>query len=203
MSASRLPDSICDGMSRPEITALLSRELVRLKLERKNSYSFWAHEVWLDRYTDHEKRVDFVAFFPHGGVRFTDGAHVERGRFHFFEVKSCMADLRSGHGLNFEGDANFLVIPVEMWEPLKVELIENQEGYISSSIRNTKCLLYGAGRNGKPGFFETGEYIEPTYTRNRGAAELLMCMMRAMIANSGDSCIDHRISKMREGALEV
>ena len=201
MSASRLPDPICDGMSRPEITALLSRELVELKLERKNSYSFWAHEVWLDRYTDHEKRVDFVAFFPHGGVRFTDGAHVERGRFHFFEVKSCMADLRSGHGLNFEGDANFLVIPVEMWEPLKVELIENQEGYISSSIRNTKCLLYGAGRNGKPGFFETGEYIEQTYTRNRGAAELLMCMMRAMIANSGDSCIDHRISKAREGAF--
>lgn len=195
-----LPSPICGGMKRSEITDLLSRELVKLKLERKSSYSFWAHEVWLDRYTDHEKRVDFVAFYPHGGVRFTDGAHVERGKFHFFEVKSCMADIRSGHGLNFEGDANFLVMPVELWEPLKVELVENPTGYVRSAIRNAKCLLYGE-RRGKPGFFETGEYIEPTYTRTRGAAELLMCMMRAMIANSDDSCIDHRVSKAREGAF--
>lgn len=193
----QLPEPACKDLGRTETTELLSRELVRLKLEKKASYSFWAHEVWLDRYTDHEKRVDFMAFVPHGGVRFTDGAHVERGSFQFFEVKSCMADLKSGHGLNFEGDSNFLVIPVEMWAPLRNELIDNATGYVASAVRNAKFLLYGIGRNGKPVFMDTGEYIEPTYARNRSAAELLMCMMRAMIANSGDSCIDHRISKMK------
>lgn len=126
-----LPKPLCGGMKRSEITELLSRELVKLKLE---------------------------------------------------------------------GDANFLVMPVELWEPLKVELVENPTGYVRSAIRNAKCLLYGE-RRGKPGFFETGEYVEPTYTRTRGAAELLMCMMRAMIANSDDSCIDHRVSKAREGAF--
>lgn len=198
----RLPQPACSGLSRSETTDLLSRELVRIKLERKNAYSFWAHEVWLDRYTDHETRVDFVAFTPKGGVRHTDGPHVERGTFRFFEVKSCMADLRSGHGPNFEGDENFLVMPVEMFGPFKEEVVGNERGYVATACANATCLLYGIGANGKPGFFETGEYVAPDWTRSRSAAELLMCMMRAMIANSGDSCVDHRISKMREDALE-
>lgn len=36
---------------------------------------------------------------------------LEHGRFVFVEVKSCMADFKSGHGLTFRGDDNWLVCP--------------------------------------------------------------------------------------------
>lgn len=34
---------------------------------------------------------------------------LEHGKFVFVEVKSCMADFKSGHGLTFLGDENWLV----------------------------------------------------------------------------------------------
>lgn len=36
-------------------------------------------------------------------------AALEHGKFVFVEVKSCMADFKSGHGLTFLGDENWLV----------------------------------------------------------------------------------------------
>lgn len=66
-----------------------------------------AQEVWVD--PDH--RVDFVAFSPGSGGR---NAALEHGRFVFVEVKSCMADFKSGHGLTFHGDQNWLVCPRDL-----------------------------------------------------------------------------------------
>ena len=47
-----IPKPTCDGMGRKETTELLNSELIRLRLTKKNAYSYWAHEVWLDRYRD-------------------------------------------------------------------------------------------------------------------------------------------------------
>ena len=47
-------------------------------------------------------------------------ASVELGRFECYEVKSCMADFNSGHGLTFYGDVNYLVTTRELAEELRV-----------------------------------------------------------------------------------
>lgn len=195
MSACELPRPACEGMKRAEITELLDTELVRLVLTKRNAYSYWAHEVWLDRYSDHEKRIDFVEFVPKGGPTYSDAAHIEHGTFSFYEVKSCMADLRSGHGLNFEGDENWLVMPVEMFEPYKQARIEDE--YVQGSTRLARCMLYGIGKNGKPTFWEQPKlYVNEWACRKRSASELLFCMMRAMIANSDHSSVSHHVKRM-------
>jgi len=178
-----LPKPLLEGMGRKEVTETLSRELAEKVLTVKGRYNYWAAEVWLDRYTDHESRVDFVSFEPLGGPTYTDGPHIERGRFSFYEVKSCVADLKSGHGLTFEGDDNWLVMPVEMWEPYKQAVHEDEALY--AKTRLASCLLYGS-RRGKAGFFMVNEPFRADWlARRRPASELLFCMMRASLARSG------------------
>lgn len=192
---SEMPKPACGGMKRSEITSLLDDELVRLRLTKRNAYGYWAHEVWLDRYSDHERRVDFVEFTPYGGPMYGDAAHVEHGKFTFYEVKSCMADLKSGHGLNFEGDENFLVMPVELYEKYLQSKID--DGYVRAMCRHARCLLYGIGRNGKPTFWEQPEiHLHEKPCRKRSASELLFCIMRAMIANSGHSEVSHVVHRI-------
>lgn len=98
-------------MSRKDVTADLSEKVAK-KLRRE--HAFVAQEVWVD--DDH--RVDFVAFTPGRGGR---NAKLEHGRFVFVEVKSCMADFKSGHGLTFLGDENWLVCPRELADKLRDE----------------------------------------------------------------------------------
>lgn len=99
---------------RDNITSDLSeRVLARLRHE----YSLVASEVWVD--DDH--RVDFVAFKPESfspGRSSPTPSSIERGEFVFVEVKSCMADFKSGHGLTFQGDSNWLVCPQSLAESL-------------------------------------------------------------------------------------
>ena len=151
----------------------------------------------VERNTDHERRVDFVEFLPKGGVTYSDGPHVEHGTFTFYEVKSCIEDLKSGHGLTFEGDENFLVMPVELYEPYLEERMRN--GYLRQSTRLARCLLYGIGRNGRPTFWEQPkDWSAEWQCRKYGAAELLFAMMRAMIANSGHSDVDHPVMRINK-----
>lgn len=107
-------------MSRTETTAMLS-ELVEKRL--KNRVSFWASEVNFDLGTSKNRRIDFMGFKP-----FTPGyvlmpASVELGEFSCYEVKSCMADFKSGHGLTFYGDVNYLVTTRELAEELRVNYL--------------------------------------------------------------------------------
>ena len=98
---------------RVEVTFELSR-LVEKRL--KMASRIWAAEV---EYRG--GRVDYVGFRPaHGNYR--GAASVERGTFEFYEVKSCMDDFESGHGLNFSGDRNYLVCPRGLAEGLKGSL---------------------------------------------------------------------------------
>lgn len=94
---------------RDETTSELSeRVLTRLRRE----YSLVSSEVWVDDV----HRVDFVGFRPERLSPFPSS--IERGEFVFVEVKSCMADFKSGHGLTFRGDANWLVCPPDLAQTL-------------------------------------------------------------------------------------
>lgn len=59
---------------------------------------------------------------PHPGSCGRNAA-LEHGRFVFVEVKSCMADFKSGHGLTFLGDENWLVCPRDLAHELYDERI--------------------------------------------------------------------------------
>ena len=89
---------------RADTTRSLS-EMAPKKLRRQCSLE--ASEVRLDD----SCRVDFVGFVEGGGF---GPAAVERGTFVFVEVKSCMDDFTSGHGLTLQGDVNGLVCPREL-----------------------------------------------------------------------------------------
>lgn len=100
---------------REDMTCRLSR-LVEKRLNR--NAAVWAAEVEYDG-----GRVDYVGYSPAVmNTEYGSASVVERGRFTFYEVKSCMADYESGHGLNFGGDDNFIVCPRELGVRLREEL---------------------------------------------------------------------------------
>ena len=203
MTLEKFPVSpACEGMSRKEITSLLSNELVRCKLERRNAYSYWAHEVEMHDYAKHTTVwVDFVQFEPDWYHTATHAGCVERGTFTFYEIKSCLDDLKSGNGMNLFGDRNYVVMPVEVYTKLTQARADGNkkvlDAFKNCSFLDTGFLLYGKRKNGTVGFHE----IEPSVhggCRKKPAAELLLCMMRAMIANSGRSDVQHKIEQGKE-----
>lgn len=108
-------------MNRTETTAMLSDQLERLVLSK---FRLWGSEVKLcegDRFGSAQGgRVDYMAFEPLDmscSVR-----SIEGGTVHVFEVKSCIADLKSGHGMNLVGDVNWLVCTADLWR----EIIDKQ-----------------------------------------------------------------------------
>ena len=106
--------------NRGEVTAELS-EKVWARLCRENALV--ASEVWVDD----ARRVDFVAYRPHRprdrSSNHATAAELESGTFTFVEVKSCMADFKSGHGLTFLGDENWLVCPRDLAHELYDECL--------------------------------------------------------------------------------
>lgn len=93
--------------NRSKITDGLSKLLeIRLNDEHRR----WAREV---PFFYPECRVDYVAFKP-ASYGWGSVGGIEGGTFSFYEVKSCMADYKSGNGLNFYGDENWLVCPAEL-----------------------------------------------------------------------------------------
>ncbi|QEU46194.1 hypothetical protein FMM01_02035 [Schleiferilactobacillus harbinensis] len=101
---------------RPDITKALS-ELVVKRLNANNMY--WSAEVNFDKNTQHNKRIDFVGFKPFTPDYVVEPASVELGTFACYEVKSSLADFRSGNGLTFYGDENYLVCLPELVEQLR------------------------------------------------------------------------------------
>lgn len=97
-------------MGRVEITDELTR-LVEKRVRRR--CLLWAPEVDVAG----GGRVDFMGFRPYGDL--PDAASLERGTLVCYEIKSCMADFESGHGLNFVGDENWLVCPRELCDELR------------------------------------------------------------------------------------
>ena len=99
---------------RKEITRELS-SMVERKLANETPY--WVSECNLNIRENNSTRVDYVAFTPSWG-KGSEVSVAEPGKFDFYEVKSCMEDFKSGHGLNFEGDTNILVCGRELADEL-------------------------------------------------------------------------------------
>lgn len=165
-----------EGLPRAEITDTPSCQLELQVLARRNSWACWASEVKL--YPD-EKRVDYVDFCPYPSISSTSVGSIERGTFRFFEVKSCIDDLKSGNGTNWEGDENWLVCPVEMVEEMRVK-------QLSIGHRGVCRLAYGQRRNGSVGFVRLDEPMYGGF-RKRSAVELLYAMTRAGVRRGRES----------------
>ena len=104
--------------TRSEITAALSA-LIEKKINPDNDIRiYWAKEVTLDYGTGHAVRVDYMKFEPANNTV----SGIEKGDFYCYEVKSSIEDFHSGHGLNFVGDYNYLVMPEEVYETAKKEI---------------------------------------------------------------------------------
>lgn len=97
--------------SRPEITAALTAAaLSRLRRE----CSLVASEVWVNG----DRRVDLMGMRLPSPMAAPPAA-LERAEFVYVEVKSCMDDFRSGHGLCLEGDESWLVCPRDLAERVR------------------------------------------------------------------------------------
>ncbi|KRM07165.1 hypothetical protein FD41_GL000483 [Lentilactobacillus farraginis DSM 18382 = JCM 14108] len=91
-------------------------QLVEKRLTSQQMY--WSPEVDFDWGTDHNRRIDYVGFKPYTPDYVTTPVSVEKGTFICYEVKSCWEDFKSGHGLSFFGDENYLVCPKELAEEI-------------------------------------------------------------------------------------
>lgn len=153
-------------MSRSDITAILS-SLVEKRLN--NRVAYWASEVSFDKGTQNWRRIDYMGFKPFTPGYVTMPASVELGEFSCYEIKSCMEDFTSGHGLTFYGDVNYLVTTRELAEQLRVtyRLPRNINQVLTPSKKGDKLV---------PLFDVSGKC--PSY-RCRGASEMLYAMIEA------------------------
>lgn len=97
-------------MTRPEITAKLSAMIEKKINPNNDPRIYWAKEVTFDYSTNHAVRVDYMKFVPINN----SVSGIEKGDVYCYEVKSSVEDFKSGHGLNFIGDYNYLVMPGEL-----------------------------------------------------------------------------------------
>ena len=107
--------------ARADVTEKLSR-LAEKRLRGLTPY--WAGEVMVGEDACSSGVVDYM------GVRFPGNARetlaegdVERASFVFVEVKSCIDDFVLGHGLNFQGDENWLVCERVLADELKERML--------------------------------------------------------------------------------
>lgn len=106
-------------MNRKDTTKLLTDILIADKLSDRKYY---AKEVTLDYGTSNPNRVDVMQFEPAGVIYSSD---IEKGTFTCYEIKSCKEDLYSGHGLNFFGEKNYIVITMSTYKKIQEDLRNN------------------------------------------------------------------------------
>lgn len=148
-------------MSKRKETTEQLTELLKLHINPNNDPRIYtATEVTFDYSSSHPIRVDYMRFKPLdnsvGGI--------ERGLFYCYEIKSCKEDFESGHGLNFIGDFNYLVLPEELYEEIKTKIPYNVGAYVPSKDywKPLKCVKKAK-----------------QVTRKRSVAEMLLMMFRS------------------------
>lgn len=169
-------------MKRKEKTEFL-RNLLKAKLNSKRGVHSSA-EVSLDYGTKNVKRVDFISFEPRDQISI---AGLEAGTFTFYEVKSCREDFKSGFGLNFEGDRNYVVTDM----PTYKDLLSHGDIDDSKMFNIGIMVAIPKGTNvldefEKPNNLTTAidwEFVvikaARRKQRKRSIGELLFCMLRA------------------------
>lgn len=167
-------------MTRKETTKFLSDLLVRDRFSGMGKY--WASEVTLDYGTSDVKRVDFMQFKPVN--TYTSG--IEKGEFICYEVKSCLADYKSGHGQNFIGERNYFVMPMSLYKSVVTEIGWNI-GVLVPTPKDKKykpdiiTKEFESPTELDPNIEWELVIIKPAHPQNRkySLAELLFCMLRS------------------------
>lgn len=95
-------------MGRSEITAGLST-LLEQHLDKQTCV--YGSEVSIEPLG--RCRPDYLAVSANYG-KLATVASIERSEVIVYEIKSCLADFKSGHGVNEVGDNNWLVMPFEV-----------------------------------------------------------------------------------------
>ena len=167
-------------MTRKEITKFLSELLIMDRFSGIGKY--WASEVTLDYGTSDVKRVDFMQFKPAN----TCTSGIEKGEFICYEVKSCLADYKSGHGQNFIGERNYFVMPMSLYKSVVNEIGWNigvlvpvpKDKKYKSDIINEE---FESPTELDPNIKWELVIIKPSHPQNRkySLAELLFCMLRS------------------------
>jgi hypothetical protein len=103
---------------RPEITKELSTALEKYINPNNDTRIYMAKEVTFDYATGHAIRVDYMRFKPVNNTV----SGIEKGDFYCYEIKSSVEDFHSGHGLNFIGDYNYIVMPEEVYAVVSKEI---------------------------------------------------------------------------------
>jgi len=113
--------------------------------------------------------VDYVGFTPWNINGEPVPASVEKGCFEFYEVKSCMADFKSGNGLTFYGDQNYLVCTKELCADLVMgKMVPERVNAILTPDSTGSKLILG----------HVQSYNDLSY-RRRPASEILWAMVKA------------------------
>ena len=153
---------------RNEITRELSR-MVERRLANETPY--WVSECRLNLRENDSAIVDYVSFTPSWGHG-SEVSAAELGRFDFYEVKSCMEDFTSGHGLNFEGDTNILVCERELADELYRRRM--------FPANCDKVLCPNKSRRALVAAYEPNPGGARSNRRRYPASHLLLCMMSRM-----------------------
>lgn len=143
---------------RPEITADLSARIEKKINPNDDTRIYWSKEVTLDYGTEHAVRVDYIKFEPVNNTV----SGIEKGNFYCYEVKSSIEDFHSGHGLNFVGDYNYLVVPEDVYETVQKEIPHYVGVYVPDGSTDLKCIKKAK-----------------RYNRTRPVSELLLMMFRS------------------------
>ena len=144
-------------MTRPEITAELSAMLEKKINPHNDPRIYWAKEVSFDYSTDHAVRVDYMRFVPVNN----SVSGIEKGDCYCYEIKSSVEDFHSGHGLNFIGDYNYLVLPGTVCAIISLEIPHDVGIYIAEG-NELACIKKAKRRN-----------------RTRPVSEILLMMFRS------------------------
>lgn len=146
--------------NRKEVTEELSRLLEKHINPNNDPRVYWAKEVTFDYATNNRVRVDYMVFKPLNN----SVSGIEKGDFYCYEIKSCKEDFESGHGLNFIGDYNYLVLPQGLYEEIKTSIPYNVGVYEPSKDNWTplKCIKKAQ-----------------RHTRNKSVSEMLLMMFRS------------------------
>ncbi|NCE98827.1 MULTISPECIES: hypothetical protein [unclassified Emergencia] len=106
---------------RPEITADLSAVAERYIDPHNDPRIYWAREVTFDYAMGYASRVDYMLFKPVNN----SVSGIEKGDVYCYEIKSSVEDFRSKNGHNFIGDYNYYIMPKDVYETIKEEILYN------------------------------------------------------------------------------
>ena len=173
----------CQLTKRTQITEFLSDTLVRTRLTGMGKY--YAREVTFDYGKGKGKqiRVDYMQFIPENQYSV---AGIEKGEFICYEIKSCVEDVFSGHGLNAEGERNYIVTTMDTWKRL-IDLNNNgkktfpHEFGVLVACHKSKLDEF---ENPTPLFEDNKWRLEVVKNasfkyRERSMNEVLFCMLRS------------------------